>query len=92
MALYRSIASLQPVAVENWASIIKAGAEAPLAGIYRCRNCKLEVVVRAHDPLPGGDHGHYLAGPIEWELFVAAETERPDFDALGCDEADPTAP
>ena len=50
------------------------GTLAPYAGIYRCTGCGHEIAIaRGHVMPPQGHHSHgLLAGPILWQLIVAA--------------------
>jgi hypothetical protein len=51
------------------------GAQAPLAGIYRCMGCHREIAIAQGHVLPPQNHHTHTPqhGPIRWRLIVYAD-------------------
>lgn len=54
-----------------WTSDRKPGTKAPRAGIYRCKECPVEIgIAEGHTLPPTDDHRHQSGDPIRWRLIV----------------------
>ena len=54
-----------------WTKDYRPGADAPRAGIYRCRKCGVEIgIAEGHTLPPTDDHHHKDGDPILWRLIV----------------------
>lgn len=74
MAVYASSANLTKTDTPDhsiWNTDYKPGATAPRAGIYRCKECPVEIGIADEHALPPTDHHTHKSGdPIRWRLIV----------------------
>ncbi len=74
MAVYASSASLRRTSTPDhviWRTDCRPGAKAPRAGIYRCKECPVEIGIADGHALPPTDHHTHESGdPIRWNLIV----------------------
>jgi hypothetical protein len=74
MAVYADISKLYKSPTpdsEIWKTNYKPGVKAPRAGIYRCKECPVEIGIAENHTLPPTDHHSHKSGqPIKWNLIV----------------------
>ena len=74
MAVYADALALSKTSTpdhEIWTTDYKPGVKAPRAGIYRCKECPVEIgVASGHSPPPTDHHSHQSGQPIRWNLIV----------------------
>ena len=70
-SVLRSANGTEPV----WSTDYRPGADVPISGIYRCRNCGKETTCNAQDSFPPQNHHqHPQAGPVVWRLIIWTNT------------------
>lgn len=74
MAVYANSSHLAKTTTPNneiWTTDYKPGTKAPRAGIYRCKDCDVEIgIAHGHTLPPTDDHSHESGQPIRWRLIV----------------------
>ena len=74
MAVYASTMHLKKTNTptnEIWTTDHKPGTKVPKAGIYRCKECPVEIGIAHGHILPATDHHTHQSGdPIRWKLIV----------------------
>jgi hypothetical protein len=74
MAVYASSSHLSKTTTPThaiWTTDYHPGVAAPLAGIYRCKECPVEIGIAEGHRLPPTDHHAHKSGqPIRWNLIV----------------------
>ena len=74
MAVYASGAHLTKTPTPTndiWTTDYKPGVKAPRAGIYRCKDCGVEIgIADGHTLPPTDDHNHESGQPIRWQLVI----------------------
>lgn len=59
----------------HWTDEHKPGGPAPIAGIYKCTACKVEVTCPKGHRMPStNDHEHEKGTPVRWRLIVRTNT------------------